>query len=121
MKLKRLLVVSLLLVCLVMVAGCEDKVNFTSNGKSIYVDLALRQLKLTNVDFYDFMYLRTVTGLTGECGVVSNTLNGREIYIMYSPNQEYYVMCVDVTLSKMPSVFKLYKDSQKLTYDVYYK
>ena len=90
-------------------------------AKTIYVDLALRQLKLTNVDFYDFMYLREVTGLTGECGVVSNSLNGREIYIMYTPNQEYYVMCVDVTLSEMPSVFKLYKDAEKRTYDIYYR
>lgn len=118
MKIKKIKIVSMILCCVIMCmcfSGCGAK---SGSSKKIKVNVIQSEIELINVSYYDFYNCEFVPNYSGECTVISNSLNSTEVWF---EDEEgiLRVACFDKTLSGKPKTVRIYKNYGKTSYDTY--
>lgn len=90
----------------------------SSGSKKITVDVLLETMKLTNVSYYDFGSQTLISGQSGKCTVLSNSLNSTEVWFIDADGYTR-TACFDTALANKPKEVKVYTNSSKSTYDTY--
>lgn len=117
MKSKKTKIVSLIFCCMIF-CMCFVGCGASSGSKKISVNVLASTMKFTNVSYYDFYNRTSVTSQNGNCIIISNTINGKEI-MFEDPKGVTRVACVNTPLIKKPKKVRVYINTYKTEYDEY--